>query len=386
MTSFPGDESNVRFSTENRPCLLSGENLSNLHLFLSSGNDAVIGGEDIAQIYNEFAGENKCVDDYTDLPNYDMPQENTTFKADNATCNSVETIGSGNQCYRDDQTKIPYLVQSNLTTKRNHAQLEINSNISQCGIDSISAKKESSVIGGNSIAHECGRDPGKCAARDKDDDENFDFERRSRDEDAVYTQNEKKNASSEQLHSLDVRSIKEGGLAIKKMSATDDGIVHEKAERFSKTEDPWRTQLEALHKYKALHGHCDVPQKDPDNARLGRWVNKVKCIYFVAVSCLTCPLISRLAQMLQCTRFHQQRREYTSFSQGRTSQLNDDRVKLLESVGFGWGQEKGQANWNKHFVSSVDLFIVTANLMHLIRACTWQYIVLREKLLNSRKR
>lgn len=46
--------------------------------------------------------------------------------------------------------------------------------------------------------------------------------------------------------------------------------------------DGWFRKFEFLHKYKAEHGHCDVPQRESEgfaqrkNEGLGVWVNKVR--------------------------------------------------------------------------------------------------------------
>ena len=63
--------------------------------------------------------------------------------------------------------------------------------------------------------------------------------------------------------------------------------------------DAWERLLERLIEFKKIHGHCNVPQKDGVNKRLGKWVNTQR----------------------------------THFKRGK---LKPDRVQQLKEVGFVW--------------------------------------------------
>jgi len=43
---------------------------------------------------------------------------------------------------------------------------------------------------------------------------------------------------------------------------------------FDYFEEHWQKMFEQLKKFKAKHGHCDVPEHFPENIQLGRWVSK----------------------------------------------------------------------------------------------------------------
>lgn len=72
--------------------------------------------------------------------------------------------------------------------------------------------------------------------------------------------------------------------------------------------DPWTEKFEQLKRYKDKHGNSDVPQKDS----LGSWVNK-------------------------------QRMEKKVLLEGKKrSSMTFERRRLLESINFRWGEEKGK--------------------------------------------
>lgn len=62
-----------------------------------------------------------------------------------------------------------------------------------------------------------------------------------------------------------------------------------------------------------------VPQHFPENRPLGIWVNK-----------------QRMAKRAK--------------DDGKSSSMTDDRVNLLEKVGFTWAKPKGQAYWEEKFL------------------------------------
>eukprot|EP00980_Cylindrotheca_fusiformis_P013116 scaffold3296_cov112-Cylindrotheca_fusiformis.AAC.3 len=70
-------------------------------------------------------------------------------------------------------------------------------------------------------------------------------------------------------------------------------------------EDFWNTRFEELKTYKHMHGHCNVPCKYPANQKMATWV---KC----------------------------QRRQYKLRTMGKPSSMTEDRINLLEKLGFAW--------------------------------------------------
>jgi hypothetical protein len=67
----------------------------------------------------------------------------------------------------------------------------------------------------------------------------------------------------------------------------------------------WEVRLSELADYRKVHGHCNVPQKYGENAKLARWVTH-------------------------------QRSQYSLHQEGETSQITLPRIQALESLGFGW--------------------------------------------------
>jgi hypothetical protein len=68
----------------------------------------------------------------------------------------------------------------------------------------------------------------------------------------------------------------------------------------------WEDRLSELADYRKVHGHCNVPQRYSENARLGRWVAT-------------------------------QRHDYTLHLKGKRSQITFPRIQAMESLGFEWG-------------------------------------------------
>jgi hypothetical protein len=67
----------------------------------------------------------------------------------------------------------------------------------------------------------------------------------------------------------------------------------------------WENRLRELTDYRKIHGHCNVPAKYCENAKLANWV-------------------------------HKQRSEYKSHLEGKKSLINISRIQALESLGFEW--------------------------------------------------
>jgi len=81
------------------------------------------------------------------------------------------------------------------------------------------------------------------------------------------------------------------------------------------TSNAWNERLEELKQFKNQTGHCNVPQKYPDNVSLGIWVNK-------------------------------QRMEHNLLKDGKKSSMTPARLEALEAVGFIWAKRKGMTTWN----------------------------------------
>jgi Helicase associated domain len=69
--------------------------------------------------------------------------------------------------------------------------------------------------------------------------------------------------------------------------------------------DKWKEHFDELKRYNEIHGHCQVPTHCPSNPKLGRWVH---------------------------TQRHQRRLQL----KGKKSCMTDERVELLNSLGFSW--------------------------------------------------
>ena len=75
----------------------------------------------------------------------------------------------------------------------------------------------------------------------------------------------------------------------------------------------WNDRYDELDVYKAEHGNCLVPQHYPENKALGKWVDT-------------------------------QRTQYSLRIEGKHSHLTEERIKLLNEVGFEWSPQDN--SWN----------------------------------------
>ena len=103
-----------------------------------------------------------------------------------------------------------------------------------------------------------------------------------------------------------------------KAKATDGEIKHKNkpsfdAMTFKATDNDgglrhsqWQDLFRQLCEYKVQFGNCLVPQKYSANPKLGNWVAK-------------------------------QRSHYRLYQGGKPSYMTEERIRELESVGFGWG-------------------------------------------------
>lgn len=87
---------------------------------------------------------------------------------------------------------------------------------------------------------------------------------------------------------------------------------------------PWETRYKELCEYQKKHGDCLIPIGYKDNVQLSNWVST-------------------------------QRQEYKLMRDGRPSRLTDDRIRLLEKVGFVWEAQRGGPRKRKRPLSANPL-------------------------------
>jgi len=138
----------------------------------------------------------------------------------------------------------------------------------------------------------------------------------------------------------------------------------------SKKQIAWNTHYQSLIKYKAQHGHCNVPNYSKEYPVLSRWVKRQR--YIRKENRITQDRIDALDAIgfswnLQQETWHHkfeqlkeyyatygrnhptqppsnslnvwikmQRRQYKKFKLFDNSQLSSERIRLLESIGFQW--------------------------------------------------
>jgi hypothetical protein len=98
------------------------------------------------------------------------------------------------------------------------------------------------------------------------------------------------------------------------------GPKHPQKRRTSK-DTAWEDRLSELADYQKVHGHCNVPTKCSENAKLGSWVAK-------------------------------QRSQCNLYKEGKTSPMTLARIKALKSLGFKWGSRT--ASWEDRLSELAD--------------------------------
>jgi hypothetical protein len=83
----------------------------------------------------------------------------------------------------------------------------------------------------------------------------------------------------------------------------------------------WEDRLSELADYRRIHGHCNVPSRYSENAKLGTWVRT-------------------------------QRQQYTLQQKGKASPMTTFRIQELESLGFEWPYLT--ANWEDRLSELAD--------------------------------
>jgi len=82
--------------------------------------------------------------------------------------------------------------------------------------------------------------------------------------------------------------------------------------------ESWNQRLEELKQFKQKHGHCMVPSRYADNPELGIWVGTQRTQY----------------------RIYMRAKETGADIVGSTS-MNENRIRLLEELGFVWALRSG---------------------------------------------
>jgi hypothetical protein len=147
----------------------------------------------------------------------------------------------------------------------------------------------------------------------------------------------------------------------------------------------WEDRLSELADYRKLHGHCNVPQKHSEKAKLGTWVTNQRTQYSLHLkretSSITIPRIQaleslsfewsshgatwevRLSELANYRKVHghcnvpkkynnntklgawvaNQRHQYSLHLRGETPAITLPKIEALESLGFEWGTSKRTA-------------------------------------------
>ena len=100
----------------------------------------------------------------------------------------------------------------------------------------------------------------------------------------------------------------------------EDCVLESIGFEWSLTTD-WEDRYEELKKYKFEYGNCNVSQKWSENPQLGKWVTN-------------------------------QRTQYRLHREGKKSPMTEERIALLESIGFIWDAQ--EALWQQRYIELKD--------------------------------
>lgn len=84
----------------------------------------------------------------------------------------------------------------------------------------------------------------------------------------------------------------------------------------TKHDEKWNEMFYKLQDFRQVHNHCLIPQKYPQDVKLGRWV-------------------------------HYQRVEFGLYTNRGQGKITPERIDLLEKVGFEWDPQRGR--WNEMY-------------------------------------
>jgi hypothetical protein len=157
----------------------------------------------------------------------------------------------------------------------------------------------------------------------------------------------------------------------------------------SNADTDWAERVEDLKRFKAQHGTCLVPNKYPENPKLGAWVGKQRKQYKLFLENKPCNLTqerireldevgfvwslrslvdwdARLEELKDYHRKHgnclvpqqypenpqlgtwvsNQRKQYRLLKEGKPSPMTEERVQKLEELGFVWSIFSHDAHWD----------------------------------------
>lgn len=161
---------------------------------------------------------------------------------------------------------------------------------------------------------------------------------------------------------------------------TQSSTSNEEMKRFKQYhENKWNEQFDELRKFKSVHGHCLVPHTFDENPHLARWVKRQRRQYKLMqegnpASTMTSERVDVLNkegfvwdfhEIVWLEKFNQlrefvrtnghfkisnkstelrqltswikcQRRQYKLFKEGKQSSLSQERMTMLNSIGFNW--------------------------------------------------
>jgi hypothetical protein len=196
-----------------------------------------------------------------------------------------------------------------------------------------------------------------------------------------------KDVGSEDAQSVDHDESHEGIAAAashpmysdSELTSRDDLSANKRPQkRLTSRGTAWEDRLSELADYRKVHGHCNVPCRYNENAKLGRWVATQRYQYGLT-STITLPRIQalqslgfewgsrdatwevRLSELAEYRKVHghcnvprkysensklgmwvtNQRSQYSLHLKGNTSQITLPRIQALESLGFVWNPLSG---------------------------------------------
>lgn len=107
----------------------------------------------------------------------------------------------------------------------------------------------------------------------------------------------------------------------KRQRTSSDSCANQPAKFRSYQEEKWQERLNELKDFRRATGHCLVPHTYPENPELARWVKR-------------------------------QRSQYGLFKQGKKSSISEDRIQILNDLGFVWNSY--EQTWRERLHELLD--------------------------------
>eukprot|EP00986_Skeletonema_menzelii_P013075 scaffold7415_cov149-Skeletonema_menzelii.AAC.2 len=110
----------------------------------------------------------------------------------------------------------------------------------------------------------------------------------------------------------------------------------------SLTERQFQTRIKELQEFKQRYGHAAVPEKYKDNMALGAWVSNLRSLYRRKLLTQDNEDVDESFEEEKVKRrrsrsfLRQTHHRIKRWRQPRFSHLNEDRIKMLEEIGFVW--------------------------------------------------